>query len=76
MATSIKKMNRALYNASFHLLEASKHLSNEEMFREEAEYLANLAEDMASIIQEEPEKVTDEQMTSVLDEILNIGEIK
>jgi hypothetical protein len=31
MATSIKKMNRALYDASFHLLEASKHLSNEEM---------------------------------------------
>jgi hypothetical protein len=76
MATSIKKMNRALYDASFHLLEASRHLSNEESFREEAEHLARLAADMASIIQEEPEKVTDEKMMSVLDEILNIEDIK
>jgi hypothetical protein len=76
MATSIKKMNRALYNASFHLLEASKHLSNEELFQEEAEYLAKLAEDMLGIIQEEPEKVSEETMMSVLDEILNIEDIK
>ena len=76
MATSIKKMNRALYNASFHLLEASKHLSNEELFQEEAEYLARLAEDMMNIIQEAPEKVTDDKMLSVLDEILNIEDIK
>jgi hypothetical protein len=76
MATSIKNMNRALYNASFHLLEASKHLSNEELFREEAEFLANLAEDMSDIIQAEPEKVTDDTMSSILDEILSIGESK
>jgi hypothetical protein len=76
MATSIKNMNRVLYNASFHLLEASKHLSNEELFREEAEFLANLAEDMSDIIQAEPEKVTDDTMSSILDEILSIGESK
>lgn len=76
MATSIKNMNRALYNASFHLLEASKHLSNEELFREEAEYLARLAMDMSSIIQEEPEKVTEDRMSSILDEILNIEDLK
>lgn len=76
MATSIKNMNRALYNASFHLLEASKHLSNEELFREEAEFLAKLAEDMISIVEPEPEKVTDEKMMSVLDEILSIEDIK
>jgi len=76
MATSIKRMNKALYNASFHLLEASKHLSNEELFREEAEFLANLAKDMASIIQQEEEKVTEDKMLSVLDEILNIEDIK
>jgi hypothetical protein len=76
MATSIKNMNRALYNASFHLLEASKHLSNEELFKEEAEFLANLAEDMSDIIQAEPEKVTDDTMSSILDEILSIGESK
>ena len=76
MATSIKNMNRALYNASFHLLEASKHLSNEELFKEEAEFLANLADDMSDIIQAEPEKVTDDTMSSILDEILSIGESK
>jgi hypothetical protein len=76
MATSIKKMNKALYNASFHLLEASKHLSNEELFREESEFLANLAQDMASIIEQEEEKVTEDKMLSVLDEILNIEDIK
>jgi len=76
MATSIKRMNKALYNASFHLLEASKHLSNEELFREEAEFLANLAKDMASIIQQEEEKVTEDKLLSVLDEILNIEDIK
>lgn len=76
MATSIKNMNRALYNASFHLLEASKHLSNEELFREEAEFLARLAEDMLNIVEPEPEKVSDDKMMSVLDEILNIEDIK
>jgi hypothetical protein len=69
-------MNKALYNASFHLLEASKHLSNEELFREESEFLANLAQDMASIIEQEEEKVTEDKMLSVLDEILNIEDIK
>lgn len=76
MATSIKKMNRALYNASYHLMEASKHLSNEDLFREEAEKLAEMAAEMASIIEAEPEKVSDERMGSILDEILSIEDIK
>ena len=76
MATSIKKMNRALYNASYHLMEASKHLSNEELFREEAEKLAEMAAEMVSIIEAEPEKVSDDRMGSILDEILSIEDIK
>lgn len=76
MATSIKKMNRALYNASVHLMEASRHLSNEELFREEAERLAQMAMEMAAIIEAEPEKVSDERMDSILDEILSIEDIK
>ncbi len=76
MATSIKKMNKALYNASFHLLEASRYLSNEELFQEEAERLAEMAMEMSSIIEAEPEKVSDDKMMSVLDEILNIEDIK
>jgi hypothetical protein len=70
MATSIKHMNRALFDAAFHLMEAGKHLSNVEEFREDAQRILLMAADMASIIQEEPEKVTEDKMLSILDEIL------
>jgi hypothetical protein len=70
MATSIKHMNRALYNATFHLMEAGKHLSNVEEFREDAQRILLMADNMASIIQEEPEKVTPARMLSILDQIL------
>jgi hypothetical protein len=76
MATSIKKMNKALYHASFHLMEASRHLSNEELFREEAERLAEMAAEMVDIIQAEPERVSEERMGSILDEILSIEDTK
>jgi hypothetical protein len=57
-------------------MEASKHLSNEELFREEAEKLAEMAAEMVSIIEAEPEKVSDDRMGSILDEILSIEDIK
>jgi len=76
MATSIKKMNKALYHASFHLMEASRHLSNEELFREEAERLAEMAAEMVDIRQAEPERVSEERMGSILDEILSIEDTK
>lgn len=69
-------MNKALYHASFHLMEASKHLSNEESFREEAVQLMEMAKEMASIIQPEEEKVAEEKMLSIIDEILSIGDVK
>ena len=76
MATTIKTMNKSLYNASFHILEAGKYLSNVEDFRPEAARLFKLAELYANIIQPEPEKVTQEKMLSILDEILNVEESK
>jgi hypothetical protein len=76
---SIRKMNRALYAASFHLLEASKHLSNIEAFRPAAQELLEKANFLASVIQNDTvDKMTDDQVQSVLDEIfsVNTGETK
>lgn len=74
MSTSIKKMNKALYAAGHHLLEASKHMSNVEEFRPEAQKLLAMSEFFVSIIKEEPEKVTEDKMLSILDEIMNFDE--
>jgi hypothetical protein len=74
MSTSIKKMNKALYAASFHLLEASKHMSNIEEFRPEAQKLLAMSDFFSSIIKAEPEKVTEDKMLSILDEIMGFNE--
>lgn len=73
MATSIKKMNKALYNASFHMMEAGKFLSNVEEFRDDAHRILIMAEEMASIIKPEQEKVSNEKMLNILDEIMNFN---
>jgi hypothetical protein len=67
---SIKKMNKALYNASYHLLEAGKHLSNVSEFADEANKLFRMAEGLVEIIKPEPEKVTKEKMDDILSEIM------
>lgn len=69
MAT-IKQMNNALFNASQHLLEASKYLSNVEEFRDEAHKLLMMATGLSEIIQPEEEKISDDKMKSILDEII------
>ena len=46
MANSIKKMNKALYGAAFHLNEAGKYLTNVEDFRPDAVKLFRMAEEM------------------------------
>lgn len=74
MATNIRQMNKALYNAALHLHEAGKYLSNVEAFRLEATQLHSMADEMLSIIKPEPEKVTEDKMLSILDEILDEGE--
>jgi hypothetical protein len=73
MATSIKKMNKALYSTSFHLFEAGKYLSNIEEFRPEATRILEMAAEMAEIIKPEPEKVTEDKMMSILTEILTFN---
>jgi len=67
---SIKKMNKALYSASYHLLEAGKHMSNVSEFADEANKLFRMAEGLVEIIKPEPEKVTKEKMNDILSEIM------
>ena len=74
MANEIRDMNLALYNASMHLLEAGKYLSNIQKFREESILLLDMAKDMTDIIQPEIPKIDDERMDSILDEIINFTE--
>ena len=71
---TLRKMNRSLYAASFHLLEASKHLSNIESFRPAAQELIEKSHFLVSIIDVGPDKITDEKIASVLDEIFSIDE--
>lgn len=68
---TLKQMNRSLYAASFHLLEASKHLSNIEAFRPAGIELLQKAEYLANIVQPEETKLSTEKINSILDEILN-----
>lgn len=70
---TMRKMNRSLYAASFHLLEASKHLSNIEAFRPAAQELLEKAQFLNSIIQVDTvEKMTTDEINSVLDEIFSL----
>jgi hypothetical protein len=73
---TLKKMNKSLYAASFHLLEASKHLSNIESFRPVAMELLSRAEYLSNIMEPEEVKISDEKMNSILDEILNFDQIE
>ena len=72
MANSIKKMNKALYGAAFHLNEAGKYLTNVEDFRPDAVKLFRMAEEMIGIVKPEVNKVT-EEMFSILDEIMEFS---
>lgn len=68
---SIKQMNKALFASSHHLMEAAKHLSNVEEFREDAIRLLEMADEMAAIIKPEPEKVKKDEMQNILSEIMD-----
>ena len=69
MPTSVKKMNVALYNASVHLIEASKYLSNVPEFDDQAAVLMFMAEGLVSVIQPEAPKMTRDNMDAILLEI-------
>jgi type VI protein secretion system component VasF len=71
---SIKEMNHALFRSAFHLNEAAKYLSNVQEFEEEANKLFEMAYEMISIVQPEPEKVSEDKMQSILDEIINFDD--
>jgi hypothetical protein len=71
---TMKSMNKALYAAAFHLLEAGKYLSNVEGFRPAAYEIFERAKFLSDIIQIDPEKITEERVNSILDEILNFNE--
>jgi len=76
MANPIRKMNQALYGAAFHLNEAGKYLTNFEGFRPDAVRLFDMAEEMLDIIKPEEQKVTEEKMNSILDEIMQFSKEK
>ena len=67
-------MNRALYAASFHLLEAAKHLSNVPEFRPACEELLQKAKFLSDIIEVDEQKISDEKIDNILNEILNFNE--
>lgn len=69
---TMRKMNRSLYAASFHLLEASRHLSNVAEFRPAAFELFEKSQFLADIIEIESDKISDDKISSILDEIFSI----
>ena len=72
--TSIKKMNSSLFRAAYHLIEAGKHLSNAEEFREESLELLKMADEMLAVIVPETPKISEEKMKGIMDEIMEFGE--
>jgi hypothetical protein len=67
-------MNHALFRSAFHLNEAAKYLSNVQEFQDEANKIFEMAFEMVSIIQPEVEKVSEDKMQSILDEIINFND--
>jgi len=70
----IEEMNQSLYYASLHVLEAGKYMSNVDEFKPYANKLFLLSDQLAAIIQPEIQKISDEKVKSILDEILSKGD--
>ncbi|MDD0854377.1 hypothetical protein HBN50_14790 [Halobacteriovorax sp. GB3] len=66
---NLKSLNRSMYLGAYHLLEASKHLGG--IDPEFGQKLATQAMELVNSIIPEEEKVSDEKLDSLLDEILN-----
>lgn len=69
MSTNTKTMNTALYNASVHLLEASNHLNGVPEFEDQAIVLLLMAEHLVNIIHPDVQKMTMDNMASIMSEI-------
>ena len=74
MAANIRQINRALYNASLHLFEASRYLGDMPEFEDEALIVLTMAHNMLHIIQPEEQKVSEEKMLGILGEIIGFSE--
>lgn len=61
-----------MYKASTHLIEAAKYLSDTG-FKDESISLMSLADKLLDVIVPEPEKITEEKMNNIMDEIINYG---
>lgn len=69
---SVENVNKSMYSASLHLIEASKYLSDTG-FKDESNSLMILADKLLAVIEPEPEKISEEKMNSIMDEIINYG---
>ena len=74
MASNIRQLNRSLYNASLHLFEASRFLGDLPEFQDEALIILTMAHNMVHIIQPEDQKVSADDMQSILGEIIKFKE--
>lgn len=68
----MNQINKSIFSASQHLIEAAKYLSDTG-FKDEAVKLIVLADNLVGVIVPEPEKITEERMTNIMDEIANYG---
>lgn len=73
---SINKMNKALYNAAAHIMEAAKYMSNVQEFHAQTATLYKMADQMLEIIKIPDPKVSKEKMDDILKEIMSFGEDK
>ena len=62
------EMNTNMYNASIHLVEAAKYLSDVDVSF--AEQIMIIADRILSIIEAPPQKVSDDRMSELLTDIL------
>lgn len=69
-----EKMNYSLFMAAQHLFEAGKHMSN--FNQERAEVFMMEADAILSIIEPVEEKVSQEKLNDIMDEIMSFGEKK
>ncbi|MFG1500144.1 hypothetical protein ABMA70_08020 [Halobacteriovorax sp. XZX-3] len=67
---NLKALNRSMFLAAEHLFEAGKHLMP--ISPEYGERLMLEADEILSMIKPEVEKVSDEKLDGILDEILNV----
>lgn len=69
---SINQVNKSMFAAAEHLVEASKYLSDTG-FKEEGVKIMVLADTLLSTMVIEPPKMTETKMQSIMDEIINYG---